>query len=419
MLTIFGFACSMAGSWDADTATHPSLDSEGSDSSAADDTAAAEEDTAGASARVVITEIMVDPDAVSDDVGEWFEVLGTGSASVDLDGLVVTGDDGEGFTVEGSLELRPGARLVFANTADPGVNGGVSPDYVYAVDGLKLSNDGDSLALSLREELDTVAWGADWHLREGYALSLDPGASDNDDPAAWCTASGVYGAGDHGSPGDENPSCENDTSPPDDDADDDGVPDEDDCAPADSAIFPGADEVENGLDDDCDGWMDERAPEPGDLVVTEIMDDPDPTDDETGEWLELTSTTPVPLVLDGLTLSDADGELQSIATDTVLDSWGIVLLAASDDTSVNGGILPDLLFDRDTFHLANDEDEVILSFEGVLVDEVDYDADFPHDSGKSRSVDPAGATATRNDDPDWWCEGDGAYNADGEQGTPG
>ena len=217
-----------------------------------------------------------------------------------------------------------------------GVNGGVSPDYVYAVDGLKLSNDGDSLALSLREELDTVAWGADWHLREGYALSLDPGASDNDDPAAWCTASGVYGAGDHGSPGDENPSCENDTSPPDDDADDDGVPDEDDCAPADSAIFPGADEVENGLDDDCDGWMDERAPEPGDLVVTEIMDDPDPTDDETGEWLELTSTTPVPLVLDGLTLSDADGELQSIATDTVLDSWGIVLLAASDDTSEIG-----------------------------------------------------------------------------------
>lgn len=40
------------------------------------------------------------------------------------------------------------------------------------------------------------------------------------------------------------------------DADGDGWPDDQDCAPEDAAVYPGAEEVCNGVDDDCDGAVD-------------------------------------------------------------------------------------------------------------------------------------------------------------------
>lgn len=45
------------------------------------------------------------------------------------------------------------------------------------------------------------------------------------------------------------------------DADGDGSPDSDDCAPEDPTIHPDADELCNGIDDDCDGGVDDADPE--------------------------------------------------------------------------------------------------------------------------------------------------------------
>jgi|AACY02.6.fsa_nt_gi Protein metal binding site. len=45
------------------------------------------------------------------------------------------------------------------------------------------------------------------------------------------------------------------------DEDGDGFADTDDCAPTDAAVNPGAVEVCNGLDDDCDGTIDGAAAE--------------------------------------------------------------------------------------------------------------------------------------------------------------
>ena len=48
-----------------------------------------------------------------------------------------------------------------------------------------------------------------------------------------------------------------------------------------------------------------------------------------------------------------------------------------------------------------------------------YDGDFPDEAGKSLSLDPDHLDADDNDAPDNWCDGDGDYGADGNQGTPG
>ena len=416
-------ACSMAGQWDK-SGTEPVADDTATDSM---------DDTSSADATLVISELMKDPDAVSDDFGEWFELTNIGS-DIDLNGLEVQDADGNGFVVNGALAMPSGSALLFAVSADAAANGGVTPDYVYDVADLKLSNEGGSITLVLGgRAVDTVAWDS-LPAVKGHAIALDPSALDpvaNDLVASWCAAGSAYGDGDFGTPGAANESCSGAPR----DADGDGVTDADDCDPADGDVYAGADEQADGKDNDCDGWTDERAPAPGDLVITEIMDDPDPTDDDDGEWFEILNVSRDTLELTGVTFSDESGEMFAVETPVeasgeasgetsgetpmVLQPGDILLFGASDNTSKNGGFIPDYLFDTSVFHLSNDTDEILLEVDGVLIDAVAYDNDFPHEKGKSRSVDPIGMSSTRNDDADYWCEGDGDYGTDENQGTPG
>ncbi len=62
------------------------------------------------------------------------------------------------------------------------------------------------------------------------------------------------------SPAESAPDSASDTGPPP-DADGDGVPDDEDCAPLDATVYPGATDACDGLDNDCDGQLDEDAPE--------------------------------------------------------------------------------------------------------------------------------------------------------------
>lgn len=49
-----------------------------------------------------------------------------------------------------------------------------------------------------------------------------------------------------------------------------GVPNDDDCDDADGTVNPDAVESDNGADDDCDGWSDEDFVGTGDLIISEI-----------------------------------------------------------------------------------------------------------------------------------------------------
>lgn len=166
-----------------------------------------------------------------------------------------------------------------------------------------------------------------------------------------------------------------------------------------------------------DGGEDPRPPIAGELVINEIMDDPDPTEDETGEWIELVNIAEVALALDGLELSDDDGEGFALAGSVAPGAFWLV--AASADPADNGGIDPDGTFDSEVFHLENDADEVVLSFDDEEIDRVDYDGDFPARKGRSRALDPGHQSADDNDDADVWCDGVGSYGTDPNEGSPG
>jgi hypothetical protein len=159
---------------------------------------------------LVITELMSDPSRVDGDHGEWFEVLNRREEEVDLEGLGVETDDGDDFTVDRPLVVPAGGYVVFGSFAAEQVNGGAPVDHEWRWS-FGLSNSGETVRLRHGTRvLDEVAYDPTFPDVEGASKSLAPDESDatsNDRADAWCVGTDPYGAGDLGTPGEENPPC--------------------------------------------------------------------------------------------------------------------------------------------------------------------------------------------------------------------
>ncbi len=286
---------------------------------------------APAEGALVITELMPDPSAVSDAVGEWFEVCAT--RDCDLNGLRI-GDATLELDGDECWALAAGECVVFARSVDPSVNGGVPADFTLST---SLVNGGGSLVLGHGERvLDVVTWSS---APSGVALSLAPellSAETNDDVDSWCRATTpwVGSAGDRGSPGETNPSC--------------------------GAVL-NADECLDG---------DERrplvAPAAGELVITEVMPNP-AGNDAIEEWIEV-------LALADFDLAAVTAGADEDVTDELLPSsvqggclpvlaGDYLVIARSIDASVmNDAVWPRMVLNNST------SDSVWLGSGGVLLD---------------------------------------------------
>lgn len=151
---------------------------------------------------VLVTELMPNPDALPDGMGEWIELHNPGGTRLDLGACVLIDGDQERALPDG-LVIEPGAYVVIARADAPGL----APAALVA---FTLNNGGDRIGLRCGgAEIDLVAYGTDHPLAAGASLSLSGDALDdvlNDDPAAWCLGVEPY-AGDRGTPGAPNPSC--------------------------------------------------------------------------------------------------------------------------------------------------------------------------------------------------------------------
>jgi hypothetical protein len=280
------------------------------------------------------------------------------------------------------LRFAAGSHVVFARSADSGMNGMLPKvDFTFS---FGLTNSGGSIFVGTGGQvLDQVMYASS---KSGVAASLDPAKTTpaaNDDPLNFCSATTTYGAGDKGTPGAANPSC--------------------------GAI------VQEGKCNDGGTMRDVAAPKAGDLVINEIMADPNAVSDASGEWFEVYVNANVDL--NGVTIgADATSVKDTLASADCLKAQmgSYLVFAHSDDSSMNGG-LPHVDYVM-TFGLTNSAGHTLaLGRGGALLDLASYPA---AKSGVAAQLSSAKQNSADNDNAANFCDATMMFGA-GDKGTPG
>ncbi len=327
---------------------------------------------------LVFSEFMPNPDAVGDEVGEWFELVATGS--FDLNG-VVAGTDPEDPKInlvnEDCLSVSPGDRILFARSTDASVNGGLpAPDFTFS---FGLSNGGATLFVGSGETvIDTITWTGS---ATGKSTSLDPAlesAAANDDEENWCDGKTAYGDGDLGTPGAANLPC--DTS---------------------------------GMCMDGATLRPTNPPLAADVRITEFMPNPAAVSDTAGEWFEVHFAAAADL--NGLQLGrdfepklDVSRTIDAVECVTV-EADTFVVFARNVDPLENGGLPVTNIFESGLSlgQTAANTFNLFVAIGDSILDSISY-VGGDTSAGISRQVDDGGAV----------CDGTDAYG-DGDLGTPG
>lgn len=366
-----------------------------------------------ATGDLVITEMMINPKAVSDDAGEWFEIRNTTGHSIALTGLQVTDEGSDGFVVESEIQVGPGKHFVFGRVAEIGLNGGVGVDHLWTQ--FELANTEDEIVLTFDGVLlDRVAWNADWTIPEGASLSLPPEQQTpetNNNPTDWCAANTpiLSEAGDMGTPGAINLDCQGTVCEP-------NCTDKE-CGP-------------DGCGGSCGSCMDAipcvagqcvtggEPPQVGDLLVNELMVNPKASADDRGEYIEVWNHTAHKVLLSNLVVRDLETDSFTIEASLLVQPFGYVVLGRNTDVELNGGVEVDYLYGN-KMTLANNADEVVLEWEGTVIDSVAYSNEtWPVAEGASMVLDPWVADVELNDLPDAWCAATVPMPM-GDRGSPG
>lgn len=340
---------------------------------------------------LVITEIMANP-AGADSGREWFEIYNAGPEEVDLQGVLLVHSREDGT----DAKLHRIGRSWMLPADDYGVAGAVLDeedvlallphvDYGYAEVLGDMRNTAGRLAVACDDDVidDAIYLEASEAASRGYTGDRTPDAAGNDDLNLWCDASTALDDESLGTPGEPNDICIGTGGPI-------------SC-------------VEGGV------LREARAPMLGDVVLAELLANPEASEEGDGEWLELYVGADIDL--NGLALgTDPTGlEASPVASnDCVPVAAGTRLVfAASDDPALNGGLprvdqaLP--------ISLRNSDGVVAVSYAGQVLDVLTYGT---APTGAALNLDPDFHTPEDNDDPRYLCPATTPFGA-GDLGTPG
>ena len=155
----------------------------------------------------------------------------------------------------------------------------------------------------------------------------------------------------------------------------------------------------------------------GDLVITEIMANPDYCSDSSCEWFELYNASGGSVDLDGLIIVDDGGNTATVTGSAVMAAGSWIVLAIGDSSSWGyTGFTPDGYYGS-TVALGNSGDQVTIS---NTLGDLDVAAAYTSGSaGESLSLDPTALDVTSNDDSAYWCESVSTIAGTSDLGTPG
>ena len=180
--------------------------------------------------ELIFTEVMVNPNAVEDQYGEYVELYNTGGRTLDLANYSFHDDGGDVWVFDASVTVPGYSYLMICANTDLTVNGGVPCDTWFYRNplgteppsgqghgqGMAIANNDDELALTSPAGIDIDVFNyndtSTDAIEAGVAFGLDPNKLDgvsNDDFANWCSQTTVpSGMIDAGTPGSTNDSCD-------------------------------------------------------------------------------------------------------------------------------------------------------------------------------------------------------------------
>lgn len=157
-----------------------------------------------------------------------------------------------------------------------------------------------------------------------------------------------------------------------------------------------------------------RAPAAGEVVVTEVLANPQ-GDDELFEWFELTNVTGTTLDLTSCVLTDAGVDNHPIASTVNLPAGGRIVIGANGNSATNGGLNVAYAYGT-TYQISNTGDEIRLTCDGTLIDAYVVPSS---QLGYASQVSTGVETASANDVATNSCRATTSYGTNGNFGTPG
>lgn len=318
------------------------------------------------------------------------------SDPTDADGDGITAEDGD--CDDNNADIYPG-RTEDCNGVDDNCNG-------LADEGFS-DSDGDSTADCMDvEDCDGLDNDGDAGVDEGFADADGDGVAD-------CVGAEICDGLDN-----DGDSLVDEGY----DVDGDGVTQcQDDCDDSDATAYPGNSEVDgDGVDNDCDGMTDEQPWAGGELVITEVMNNPKNITDPNGEWFEIYNSTEGDLNLNGIEIqSGSETHIIAPGDPLVIGAGEYMVLGANSNTATNGNMTVD--YEYSDISLSNESDDLSLSAEGVVIDSLSWDdgATMPDPDGGSINLDPWKIDSTLNDDVNNWCTSLNSWELLGDAGSPG
>lgn len=160
---------------------------------------------------------------------------------------------------------------------------------------------------------------------------------------------------------------------------------------------------------------------PGDVIITEIIQNPKEVTDTNGEWFEIYNTTNEDIDLNNWIIKDNDFDEHVISSQLIIPARGFLVLGRNTNSAENGNYV--CHYQYESFILSNTDDEIILlDNAGAEIDRVEYDDGIVWADPNGASMALINFTFDNNDGSNWTTSQarQGSYSGEtGDLGSPG